>query len=149
MFRQESNMPVQMGWLVENRIVILRFEGIISDTDIDAMDEYVTRCYDNAVFPMVHLIADTRAITTQSNLKKLLRMKCVRHARRGWTITIGALHNATSRFIVGAITSMFSIRHRDVEDLDLAIEVLQRSDPALPRLQLPQLLIAEFEPQAQ
>lgn len=142
-------MPVQMGWLMENRVMVLRFEGVISDEDIDMMDEFVTRSYDNSPQPTVHLIADTRAITVQSSLKKTLRMKCVRHARRGWTITIGALHNTTSRFIVGAITSMFQIRHRDQEGLEEALEALQRVDPSLPKLQLPELLIAEFYPQPQ
>lgn len=128
-------MPVSTGWLCEDRVMVIRFEGVISDADMDVVDDFILRGYDNSPVPVVHVIADTRAITVHSSLRKTLRLKCMRHARRGLAITVGALKNPTSRFIVGALTSMFQLRHRDVEVPHDALDILRRMDPALPDLE--------------
>lgn len=127
-------MPVDLGWLLEDRVMMVRFAGVVSDEDMDALDAFLIDNLDRSQQPFVHFVIDTRAITVQTSMKKALWMKGNRHPRRGWLVTVGALKHAPSRFIVGAMTTMFKVRHRDVETPKDAIDILQRMDPNLPEL---------------
>lgn len=127
-------MPIDTDWLYEDRVLIARLRGVISDADMDGMDVFLMDGFDRSPFPVVHLIVDTRAITVPTSLRKSLRLKSNRHPRRGWIITVGTLKNPMPRFIVGVLTSMFQLRHREVEEPSEAIEIFQRLDPSLPDL---------------
>jgi hypothetical protein len=136
-----------MGWYCEDHVIFLRFVGKITADDLPAMDTFVVRCYESSPQVMVHMIVDVRDVTEHTPLRQTLRLRSLRHARRGWMMTVGALQHPVSRFVVGAITSMFKIRHRDADGVDEALDFLQGLNPGLPDLQPCRPALAQFYPE--
>ena len=141
-------MPYEAGWLIQDRVMIIRYAGVLSSEDVRqyleetlAMrDEANARLGENG--PLVHTITDATRLESYSlkmaDIQKML--KSLRTQRVGWSIFV---HPAPSeRFWASLGQQWAGVRHREFNTMSTALEFL-RIDTTLPADEIDRLL-AEF-----
>ena len=130
-------MPVEVSWLVENRVIYSRCHGVLSVAEVKEASSQTTRMMNSGI-KFVHQIANATDIERLSfNLTDL--MKSFRgfpaSPNMGWTLTVSP--NAIHRFISSIVVQMGSSRQRVFNTLEEAIAFLQSIDETLPPIPFP------------
>ncbi len=130
-------MPYQLDWLVPKRIVLLKYQGAVTETELHESDAELCRFYDegdaNAAF--IHQICILEG-SAKTSLVQLTSLKWPKHPRNGWMIGIGKA-NSIERIIGGFAAQLLKMRFRSADSLEEAVEILYRVDLTLPEATRP------------
>ncbi len=130
-------MSYKISWLLENRILLISYDGVLSKVDLQT---YLAESMDmrdraNAILteggPFVHTITDARRMTrTELSLNEALKtMRIVRNQRVGWTVYIPA--KKLDMFFATLGHQFAGVRYRNAESIAEAIAFLKTVDETL------------------
>lgn len=126
-------MPVQLSWLLENHVILVRNEGNITDQDMLDSDQPINNYMSQSKAPLVHLIVDnTKAVYTPS-VKAVTQATFPKHPQCGWIILVGST-NTFTRFVNAVVSNIFKTRNRMFDTFDEALDFLNQVDSTLPAL---------------
>jgi hypothetical protein len=126
-------MPLQVSWIVENRIIHISSDGEVGDQDLLNIDPIMVDYINQSEAPLVHIIL-TGSASIPVGFKTVKSLEWPQHARFGWTVLVG-LTNPLFRMIAAAGASLFKTRLRNVDTLEEALVFLQEVDSTLPSLE--------------
>lgn len=130
-------MPYQLDWLVPKRIVLLTYQGTITETELHESDAALCRFYDEGDANAAHIhqicILDG---SSKTSLAQLTALKWPKHPRNGWMIGIGKT-NSIERIIGGFAAQLLKMRFRSADTVEEAVEILYRVDLTLPEATRP------------
>lgn len=130
-------MAYKISWLLENRIMLITYDGVLSKADLQ---NYLSETMDmrdraNAKLglngPLVHTITDARRMTkNEMSLKEALNMlTMVRKQRVGWSIYIPA--TKLDKFFASLGHQLVGVRFNSFETVNDAIKFLIDTDESL------------------
>lgn len=130
-------MPYRLAWLLENRVMLIGYEGVVTSADLQAyLDESLAlRDRANAVLgaggPLVHTITDARRATKMEVTMKDGQniIKTLRKQRVGWSVYIA--RSAFDQFFAGIGHQMAGVRYRSLNSVTEAVEFLKSVDDTL------------------
>ena len=127
-------MPVEVGWLVEGRVILVRFWGVVRFEDIAQSVHDEIAHLDQGSALMVHSLIDIskqeRVICSIESLQNILA-PLFRHPAKGWTVVYGRPGDLLSTMVNTAVSQSFHLRHRIVGTREEALTFLSHVDPAL------------------
>lgn len=128
-------MPYKVEWLVEKRVMLSRYEGIVSIEDARGQVSEGNALLRQGI-PLTHSIIDMSAVEKLPSLQLASEfmstdMSEVRD-KLGWTIII--TNNKFLKFASSLFVPMFKVRQRFFGTLDEALAFLQGEDDTLPPL---------------
>lgn len=121
-------------WLVQERVIYMWASGDISPSVREWMNTQAVYLYHSCGTPKIHLFIDTRQVSSQSPANRQAR-PAIWHPRRGWCVTMGAIHNPLLRIILNPLLRLFQTSIQDFASNESALAFLQHADPTLPELQ--------------
>jgi hypothetical protein len=130
-------MGYHLTWLLENRILLISYKGMLTKADLYAYLAETMDMRDRAnalhgeVGPLVHTITDASRMTgTELNLKEALKsLDAVRKQRVGWTIYIAA--GKMDLFFASLGHQFAGVRFRCVGSVAEGIDFLKQMDDTL------------------
>jgi hypothetical protein len=128
-------MPYKVEWLVEKRVLLSRYEGIVSIEDARGQVREGNELLREGI-PLTHSIIDMSAVEKLPSLQLASEfmstdMSEVRQ-KLGWTIVITS--NKFLKFASSLFVPIFKVRQRFFGSLDEALAFLQEEDSTLPPL---------------
>ena len=128
-------MPYEVRWLVENWVMLSRYEGIVSIEDARGQVDEGNALLREGI-PLTHSVIDMSAVEKLPSLQLASEfmstdMSDVRD-KLGWTIVI--TNNKFLKFASSLFVPMFKVRQRFFGSLDEALTFLQGEDDTLPPL---------------
>ena len=120
-------------WLVPDRVIYMWAEGNVGDSVRTWMNAQAIFLYHSCATPKVHIVIDMSTVTGRAKGKKEDR-PAVWHARRGWIVSIGAVHNPLTRRIINLVLKLMRLNYFDTESVEQGLALLQQADPTLPDL---------------
>lgn len=126
-------MPVRVGWLVKDQIVVVESRGYITDEEFFELDKRGVEYLEASNQPKIHIIFDNRNLSHQPGFVTQTKAKVGKHEKLGMSIVVGA-SNPFIKFVSSAATQFLGVRLRFVEDLDVARDILESMlpDTAIP-----------------
>ncbi len=127
-------MPIHNTWLVEGRISLGYFEGIITMEDIINSQEESAAMYKDVNEGIIHAIMDMRDITKfPTNLSELIHnILLYKKQDFGWVMII--TNNTIIRFLGSAVVQLSKQRFRAFTDIESCLHFLSQMDATLPVL---------------
>ncbi len=130
-------MPYKVSWLVENRIIFVKYTGKMTRADLEAYlaESFAMRDAANAALgpngALVHTITDAMDVEGfEMNLGDIQRMmKALRRQRVGWSIYVSA--NKAETFMASLGHQFAGVRYRGFTSVRDAIGFLRQSDETL------------------
>ncbi len=130
-------MGYQVSWLLDNRILLVAYEGVMTKADLQAYLAEAAEMRDraNALLgeggPLVHTLTDARGMTgTDLSLKEALKtLEALRQQRVGWSVYIPASKTDEYFSVVGH--QIAGVRFRCVPSISDAVDFLKRMDESL------------------
>jgi hypothetical protein len=128
-------MPYKVEWLVEKRVLLSRYEGVVSIEDAREQVREGNEMLREGI-PLTHSIVDMSAVEKLPSLQLASEfmstdMSEVRD-KLGWTIVI--TNNKFLKFASSLFVPIFKVRQRFFSSLDEALAFLQEEDSSLPPL---------------
>jgi hypothetical protein len=128
-------MPYKVQWLVEKRVVLSRYEGVLTIEDARGQVSEANALLREGI-PLTHSIVDMSAVEKLPSLQLASEfmstdMSEVRD-KLGWTIVI--TNNKFLKFASSLFVPIFKVRQRFYGSLDEALAFLQEEDSSLPAL---------------
>jgi hypothetical protein len=122
-------MPVEVSWLVPQRIVYERFTGEVTVQDIRQNSELVAPLMAEGI-PLIHTIIDVSDITAHPGINDIRNSTSMEiYEGEGWRILVGA--NAVARFVGSIILQIMQRRFRAFSTMDEALQFLDDQDDSL------------------
>jgi hypothetical protein len=122
-------MPVEVSWLIPQRIVYERFSGEVTVEDIRHNSDLVAPMMAEGV-PLIHTIIDVSEITGHPGLNEIRNSTPMEtYDGEGWRILVGA--NAVARFIGSIILQIMQRRFRAFQTMEEALQFLEDQDETL------------------
>lgn len=121
-------------WLVPDRVIYIKAAGEITPSVREWMNKQAIFLYHTSATPKIHLLIDSRQVTSQSP-KTRRDQPAIWHPRRGWCITIGAVQNPLLRTLANPLLWLLRTQARDFASDEDALAFLQQADSSLPDLQ--------------
>lgn len=125
-------MPLQVSWIVVNRIIQISGDGEVGDYELSAIDAVMMDLINQSSAPLVHTIS-VASSNIPVSFKTVKDLQWPKHPRCGWTVVVG-LTNPLFRMIAAAGASLFKTRLRNVDTLEKALAFLHEVDSSLPSL---------------
>ena len=126
-------MPVEITWLVEDRVLYVKSVDAVTVDELFAADEQILGELNRVDTPKLHVLLDDVEQTSQPGLREYNKLQSIRHPKIGWVIEFGT-NNKMILFVSSAIVQMFRIPYRVVQTREEAIAMLYKADPSLPRI---------------
>lgn len=130
-------MPIVNEWLVQNRVVLSRLQGVVLPEEIKRSNiEIINQCKSMKDKSLIHGIIDMRHADVpikSINLREvsaLLNKDSSSELNMGWMIAIS--ENRLLNFVFSIAMSIYSGRMRIFKTLEEAITFLQDVDSTLP-----------------
>ena len=128
-------MPFEVGWYVENRVILTRYTGIIAADDIHEQMGQTKRLMLQGT-PLIHSIIDLSQIEKWPPLNVVNEFRTTEigdiRSKMGWSIIVA--DNILLKFGTSLFTPIFKLRQRVFSTLDEALTFLQGADSTLPPL---------------
>lgn len=126
-------MPVQINWLVRDRVVAVTLSGQLSAEEINQTSRTINEHVVSGVSP-VHIYLDIRTVhQTSLNLRELNNLIVREHQDRfGWFILI--TDSPLARFLGATVIQLARLRVHVAATPDHGLAYLNRVDPLLPDL---------------
>ncbi len=137
-------MEYQLSWLIENRIILVKFVGVM---DSKAMQAYLEESFamrdqaneaNGVNGPLVHTITDSLDVTGSklglSDIRSMMTQ--LRDQKVGWSIFVS--DKMIDRLFASIGHQFVGVRHREFATMEEGFEFLENNDPtlgAIPRLQ--------------
>lgn len=133
-------MPYRVSWIIENRLLLIAYEGVISRADlVGYLDESMAmRDKANEILgeggPLVHTITDARRMSKNEMTFKDAQTVAqqLRHQRVGWSIYIPK--NAIDQFFANIGHQIVGARYRSFPTVTEGIDFLKSVDETLRNL---------------
>lgn len=130
-------MAYQLSWLLENRIIMIAYDGVMTRDDLQnyLVEAAEMRDRANAALgeggPLIHTITDARRMTENTlTLKEALKtLEALRQQRVGWSLYIPATKADQFFAVVGH--QVAGVRFRCVTSISEGVDVLKRMDDTL------------------
>jgi len=124
-------MPHTLSWLVDDRVLMTRFHGVITSGELGTfIEEVLTRARTGT--PMVHHISDSVALErvefSLSTARTLLKGRQLVN-ELGWQIDIN--RNPINKMFAGIISQFAGVRTRTFPTLQEAFRFLSANDTTL------------------
>lgn len=128
-------MPYKVEWYVEKRVLLSRYEGVVTIEDARGQVAEGNRLLRQGI-PLTHSIIDMTAVDKLPPLQVASEfmstdLSDVRD-KLGWTIVVTS--NKFLKFASSLFVPMFKVRQRFYGTLDEALAFLQDEDTTLPPL---------------
>jgi len=128
-------MAYKVEWLVEKRVLLSRYEGVITIEDARGQVREGNTLLRQGI-PLTHSVIDLSAVEKLPSLQLASEfmstdMSEVRD-KLGWTIVI--TNNKFLKFASALFVPMFKVRQRFYGSMDEALAFLQEDDTTLPPL---------------
>jgi hypothetical protein len=130
-------MGYKVSWVLENRIMLISYEGVLSKADLknylletmDMRDRANTALGEGG--PLVHTITDARRLTkNEISLKEAIKMiDILRKQRVGWSIYIAS--NKLDMFFATVGHQLAGVRYRTVASVTEGVNFLKETDDTL------------------
>lgn len=119
-------------WLVDGRVALGYYEGVITIEDLQYSQEEAEALYDTVDSRVIHGIIDMRHMTEYpTNLAELIRVISIfRNPRLGWIMLI--TNNTIVRFLSSAVVQLSQARFRTFTNVEQCLEFLEDVDETLP-----------------
>ena len=126
-------MPVRVGWLIPQRIVVVESRGVVTDEEFFELDKRGLEYLKKSPAPKVYVLFDNTHLTNQPGFVTQTKAKVGKHEKLGMSIVVGAT-NPFLKFVSSAATQFLGIRLRFVDDMETACDILQSliTDRTLP-----------------
>jgi len=127
-------MPYQLSWYRENRVIVGKFQGVVTPDDLQGINESAVKLVREGT-PPVHDIIDALALEKVPFDLKLLNksLQLFKEPNLGWVIVIA--RNPLFGFLGTTLSHLGGKRFRMVETWDEALATLARVDTTLSDLQ--------------
>lgn len=130
-------MPYQLGWLVPNRVILVRYLGVLSSDDVQHYVDEVIQMRDvaNAALgefgPLVHTLTDATQLERYALGFNDLRMMLTNlgQQRTGWSVFVHS--GIMERFFASVGHQWVGVHHREFTSLAQAVAFL-KEDTTLP-----------------
>lgn len=125
-------MTCETSWYQEGRIILTTLSGDISAEELQANDTKLFEMLESSD-ETVHIMADIRNVgkfPTQLISIKRSSDLYLKHDHMGVFVVIG-MNNPIARFLSNVISQMAHIKLTQVDDVDHAIDYLQKHDSTL------------------
>ena len=127
-------MPVNISWLLEGRIVDVKYSGDVTIEDKRQGAELEFDFLEQGTAPLVHVllnIADQTSSPTDIKAIQGALDKALKHPKKGWTLAYGKEEFRMENFVNSVVTQSFSVRYRTFSTLQETLEFLVYVDPSL------------------
>lgn len=124
-------MPHQTVWLVEKRVILVTFTGVITAEELVQFIQEVEQHIENGT-PLVHLITDSLAMERVAFSLETIRSLALAYnltGKLGWQIDVN--HNQLLKMLVSIGTQFARVRARTFKTLTEAIQFLKNNDLTL------------------
>jgi hypothetical protein len=122
-------MPVEVSWLVPQRIVYEHFTGDVTVQDLRHNSEVVAPMMAEGI-PLVHTIIDISHITSHPGINEIRNSTSMdTYDNEGWRILVGA--SAVAKFVGSIVLQLMKRRFRAFDTLDEALQFLADQDETL------------------
>ena len=121
-------------WLIENRVLLIRFDQSISVRDAIDVNQTLITYLENADETMSVIIMADQVEEFPTDISQISRLVTfLKHPNLAWNITV--TNNPVYRFIVRVLYRIMG-KHtiRFANDYEMAIQILQELDEQLPAL---------------
>lgn len=128
-------MPYHVEWMVEKRVVLSRYEGVVTIEDARGQVREANALLRQGI-PLTHSVIDMAAVEKLPSLQLVSEfmstdLSDVRD-KLGWTIII--TNNKFLKFASSLFVPMFNVRQRFYGSMDEGLTFLQEEDSTLPPL---------------
>lgn len=125
-------MPFDVDWLIDRRVVHVRFHGIVSADDVRAQSAETIAVVEQGV-PPVHVFVDASAIDrVDLGLGELRGLAVSATPGFGWMIVVAP--NSLYRFFISIAAQFMRGTYKFVASQDEALEFLRQQDVSLPKV---------------
>ena len=128
-------MPYKVEWLVEKRVLVSTYEGIMTIEDARGQVREANALLREGI-PLTHSIIDMSAVEKLPSLQLASEFMSTDLSevrdKLGWTIVV--TNNKFLKFASSLFVPMFKVRQRFFGSLDEAFAFLQEEDTTLPPL---------------
>jgi len=117
-------------WMVQGRVLLVQFSGVLTLDDINQMNSQVIVLIQNALPPHVDLICDLTYITQfDSQLANIRKFKtiAIKYPHINWYISVRANSNPAMHFVATMVSSLIGVRYRGMKTVQEALAFLQAS----------------------
>jgi hypothetical protein len=124
-------MPHQTVWLVEKRVILVTFSGVITAEELAEFVQETEHLIASGI-PLVHLITDSLAMERVAFSLGTLRSLALAYqltGKLGWQIDVN--HNPLLKMLVAIGTQFARVRTRTFKTLADAIQFLKTNDVTL------------------
>ena len=126
-------MPFQVEWLIQDRIIHVKYQGDVSQPDITGITAEVERFIEAGTAPLYY-IADLREIERVSGnpLKDRRNFTFVSHTKMGYVISCGHLHPMAAFFAATMRQVLrFQFQYKHFQTFEDGVTFLKHHDPSL------------------
>lgn len=125
-------MPLEVNWAVENRVVLVKAIGHVTEIELDAYDEIVVSYLEQSDAHLIHLVLEATHLATMPMKPHFYtELGWATHPKLGWVIPVN-LQNKAFRFLVSVVSQLLKNRLRMEDSTEEAIAFLHDIDPTIP-----------------
>ncbi|MCI0711186.1 MAG: hypothetical protein L0154_13595 [Chloroflexi bacterium] len=125
-------MAYEISWLIEKRLILITFIGVLSKEDLYAVSEAAFKMAESGTAP-VHSITDGTSLTSiEIGIDDLRKIMENRSYKSGWSVTVTP--GRMERFLASIANQLFRMKSRHFATYEEAITFLQAVDTTLPEI---------------
>lgn len=125
-------MPSTVEWYIPDHVLLTRHIGDISVEDARQVNAETLRLLKESPAPRIHNIADFSEQTSASIGLRDIRdiISVFGEPNYGWTVIVGQKNHLT-RFLLTATQQIFSMKLKNTQSIEEALQFLKTEDAAL------------------
>lgn len=123
----------RIEWLVEGRVLLVTWSGVLRQDEIQDVDEKVLHLLRAHPDNQVHVMTDFTSLTVPPSLLTFRNSKSPAEPNYGWALSYGYI-TPLVRTILAFLGTLFRIRYRTFKTREEAIRFLETVDKTLPRI---------------
>lgn len=129
-------MPIEIGWYIEDRIILMKSSGHVTVDEIHAADEIGYHLLETsaATQPLIHILLEESEMTHNPGITPYTQTRSTKHPRLGWLVESGTLDNRLFVFLGNVTAQILRLRYKQVPTFDDSLVFLMRVDSTLPDL---------------
>jgi hypothetical protein len=128
--QRKPEMPVDVSWLYENRVIMMRNYGKVTSQQVVAAMEKSNQMIRQGKSP-VHIITDGTGVEGSIEVALADLKNMIPKAIEGTGLIVSIQHGAMSRFVAAVGMQLAGVRYKFVNDEQEALRVLIEYDPTL------------------
>jgi hypothetical protein len=139
----EVNMPSELKWLVESRVIHLRLIGVVTVDEGRQNNEKAVQMIDSGKPPVHTILVDKEVVKIDASLSDMVKtMEVYRHPWLKWIVAVGDSTPST-KFLTSILSKLFRVSFHRVATLQEAIDFLKNQDPTIDWTQADESILSE------